>query len=165
MLVIAHHGPAPIRGEMVQGVPISERQRRVGTLVWADAHPSAQDLVAVLVVDRVDAVAGEARHANRVAGAPAPSSEGRIDRVAAVGAAADGYAPVCRAATVAGEDLYHARHRVGPVQHAGRSSHYLDSLHVVGGQVGEVVRPARRVLRHAIDQDLHVVALPAAQKQ
>ena len=70
-----------------------------------------------------------------------------------------------RSPTVAGEDLNHSRHRVRPVHHARRSTHHLDTLHVVGGKVGEVVRPARRVLRHAVDQHLYIVAPPTANEQ
>src|SRR5439155_413403 len=86
-------------------------------------------------------------------------------RAGGVRPAAPAHGSARRPATVTGEDLHDPRHGVGSVEHAGRAPHHLDSLHVVGGEICEVVGPARRILWHTVDQHLHVVALPSAKKQ
>ena len=68
-------------------------------------------------------------------------------------------------ATASCKYLHDACRRVGPVQHAGRTSHDLDSLDVVGGEVAEIEIAAGRVHCNAIDENFGVTAFTTAQKE
>ena len=60
MLIVAHHGAAAVGREVVLGVAVTERERRVGALVRAEPHAAAHHLVPVLIVQGIHAVAREA---------------------------------------------------------------------------------------------------------
>src|SRR2546430_10908678 len=61
VLVVADRVAASVRREMIQRVPVAQRQRGVRAFVRPEAHPAAHDFVAVLVVERIQAVARKAR--------------------------------------------------------------------------------------------------------
>src|SRR2546430_11041561 len=57
VLVVADRVAASVRREMIQRVPVAQRQRGVRAFVRPEPHPAAHDFVAVLVVERIQAVA------------------------------------------------------------------------------------------------------------
>src|SRR5262245_35855844 len=63
------------------------------------------------------------------------------------------------------EELQHAGHSVGAVDRALRAANQFDARGVVGGQIGEIVRPAGVVHRRAVDQDFGVIGLAAANEE
>src|SRR2546421_8992858 len=48
VLVVADRVAAPVRREMIQRVPVAQRQRGVRAFVRPEPHPAAHDFVAVL---------------------------------------------------------------------------------------------------------------------
>ena len=151
--------------DMIDVIAISVRQARVGAGVRSNAHPGAHHRVAVRVVVRVQTVRLEPGPPQRVgdAGPTATHIDGAVGRP--VGARAqlstDPRPPLPRAR----EDLDHAGHRIRPVQHAAGSAHDLDPIHIVGRERCEIQAAARTIQRHAVQQDLRVIALAPAQKQ
>src|SRR5439155_14687528 len=137
MLVVADRVADRVRREVIQGVAVSQRQRDVAALARAQPQAAAHDLIPICIVEGIQAVAREAGHPDAVPRALAPTAERRVERVAAVRPATQSDRPMWRSPTVAGEDLNDSRHRVRAVHHARRSAHYLDTLYVVGGEVGE----------------------------
>ena len=63
------------------------------------------------------------------------------------------------------EDVDHARHGIAAVEYAHRAPDDLDPLDLVRAQVREIERAAGVVHRHAVDQDLDVIALAAPQEE
>src|SRR2546428_12475066 len=141
MLVVADRVAAPVRREMVERVPIAQRERGVRARVGTEPHAATHDFVPILVVERVQAVARKARHSDAVSGARAACGERRVERAAAVRPDAPGHGSARRPPTVPGEDLHDAGHGIGSVQYAGRSPHDLDAFHVVGGEIGKSYAP------------------------
>ncbi len=95
----------------------------------------------------------------------AASADARVGLTCPERTAAHREACVERRRRAAGEELDHSRHGIAPVQDTRRPPHDLDALQVVGGDGAKVDRTSRVVHRNAVDEDLHVVALPTADEE
>ena len=62
-------------------------------------------------------------------------------------------------------DMNHPRHGVRAVQCAARAADYLDPLHVVQGERGEVEAAPCAVHLHPVDQHQRVIALPSPHEE
>src|SRR6185295_5972669 len=120
--------------------------------------------IAILAVERVGAVARKPARLRRVVKptrspkhptAPVHRSKGAPLRPTF-------YREPCLAA--AGEDLHHAAHRIGAIDHAAGPPKDLDPVDVLGGRSGPIESTPRLIRGYPVDEDFDVVALPTSQK-
>ena len=154
-----------IRRKMECAIREAARERDAGVRVGLGPHPPARHGVAIVVVEVVDPVGRPARHCRRPAHRVAAAECVGLPAKRAVGARLSVRTHRGASSAVPRHDLDHTGDRIRSVQDAARAADDLDPVDVVGGQIGEVVSATRLIDRHAVDQDLHVVALPAAEKE
>src|SRR5262245_39517848 len=103
---------------MIGVVAVADAERGIGALVWSETKLAGEDRVLIIVVHRVDAVTRFTRGAERVAQRPLSTGEPRAVRYGPVRPAVECPFSACLSHAVRREDLHHARHRIGSVQHA-----------------------------------------------
>src|ERR1700747_3257687 len=87
MLVVADGVAGPVRREMVQGVVVPERQHRIRALIRAKSSTARQDLIPVMIVERIHAIARKTRKGEAIGRALRSPTHPSADPAAAVGSA------------------------------------------------------------------------------
>src|SRR5215218_4121821 len=105
------------------------------------------------------------RPAERVVDLRGSAVHAGIDVTASEPATTHAHVAAQLAGPAASEELNDTRHRVGAIQHTGRAAHDLDAIEVVRRERGQIVRAARRVDRDAVDENLCILTLPAANEE